>query len=157
MVNDVMLYSLIILVALGVLAAILLYFVAQKFKVYEDPRIDEVAELLPGANCGGCGFTGCRALAEAIVKAEFGRKNLSGRRRGNGQNCAPFRTCSAQIRTQDCRCSLQREFCQHSEKNQLRRRCLVRFRSQSLCRRRRLSERLSRLRRLRENLLFQRH
>ena len=70
MVNDVMLYSLVILVALGVLAAILLYFVAQKFKVYEDPRIDEVAELLPGANCGGCGFTGCRALAEAIVKAE---------------------------------------------------------------------------------------
>jgi Na+-translocating ferredoxin:NAD+ oxidoreductase RNF subunit RnfB len=65
-----MLYSLIILVSLGVLSAVLLYFVAQKFKVFEDSRIDEVAELLPGANCGGCGFAGCRALAEAIVEKE---------------------------------------------------------------------------------------
>jgi Na+-translocating ferredoxin:NAD+ oxidoreductase RNF subunit RnfB len=69
MINDVMIYSLITLVSLGILAAVLLYFVAQKFKVEEDPRIDEVAELLPGANCGGCGYAGCRALAEAIVKA----------------------------------------------------------------------------------------
>ncbi len=44
--------------------------VAQKFKVIEDPRIDLVADKLPGANCGGCGLAGCRALAEAIVKAE---------------------------------------------------------------------------------------
>lgn len=65
-----MLYSLITLVALGGISAILLYLIAQKFKVYEDPRIDEVADLLPGANCGGCGFAGCRALAEAIVKEE---------------------------------------------------------------------------------------
>ena len=69
MVNDIMLYSLITLVSLGILSAILLYFVAQKFKVDEDPRIDEVSELLPGANCGGCGYAGCRALAEAIVQA----------------------------------------------------------------------------------------
>jgi Na+-translocating ferredoxin:NAD+ oxidoreductase subunit B len=35
--------------------------------VWEDPRIDGVAELLPGANCGACGFAGCRAFAEATV------------------------------------------------------------------------------------------
>lgn len=35
--------------------------------MYEDPRIDEVEALLPGANCGGCGYAGCRALAEHIV------------------------------------------------------------------------------------------
>ena len=40
---------------LGLLLAIVLYFVAQKFKVEEDPRIDIVENLLPGANCGGCG------------------------------------------------------------------------------------------------------
>lgn len=60
------------LIALGVtglLAALLLYFVAKKFKVEEDPRIDLVQEVLPGANCGGCGFAGCRALAEACCKA----------------------------------------------------------------------------------------
>lgn len=65
-----MIYSLITLGALGGTAAVILYFVAQKFKVIEDPRIDVVEELLPGANCGGCGYAGCRAMAEAIVKAE---------------------------------------------------------------------------------------
>jgi Na+-translocating ferredoxin:NAD+ oxidoreductase RNF subunit RnfB len=38
--------------------------------VYEDPRIDQVEEALPAANCGGCGFAGCRNFAEALVKAE---------------------------------------------------------------------------------------
>ncbi|MCM1035265.1 MAG: Fe-S cluster domain-containing protein [Paludibacter sp.] len=64
------LISLIVLGVTGLLAAVILYFVAQKFKVEEDPRIDEVTEVLPGANCGGCGFAGCRALAEACVKAD---------------------------------------------------------------------------------------
>ena len=52
---------------LGAVLAVVLYFVAQKFKVYEDPRIDDVEKMLPGANCGGCGFAGCRAMAEALV------------------------------------------------------------------------------------------
>jgi Na+-translocating ferredoxin:NAD+ oxidoreductase RNF subunit RnfB len=50
-------------------AAVLLYFVSQAFKVEEDPRIDLVQAVLPGANCGGCGFAGCRNFAEACVKA----------------------------------------------------------------------------------------
>lgn len=53
---------------IGITAAVVLYFVAQKFKVYEDPRIDEVEEALPAANCGGCGFAGCRNFAESCVK-----------------------------------------------------------------------------------------
>ncbi len=69
-INEITLISVASLGAVGGLAAIVLYFVAQRFKVIEDPRIDVVAELLPGANCGGCGLAGCRALAEAIVKAE---------------------------------------------------------------------------------------
>jgi RnfABCDGE-type electron transport complex B subunit len=56
-----------VLSSLGVLLAVILYFVAQKFKVFEDPRIDETVEILPGANCGGCGYAGCRAFAEALV------------------------------------------------------------------------------------------
>ncbi len=55
---------------LALLSAVILYFVAQKFKVFEDPRIDEVAAILPQANCGGCGFAGCRNFAEALVRAE---------------------------------------------------------------------------------------
>jgi Na+-translocating ferredoxin:NAD+ oxidoreductase subunit B len=62
--------TIISLSALGILLATILYFVAQKFKVFEDPRIDEVDEVLPGANCGGCGYPGCRGFAEACVKAD---------------------------------------------------------------------------------------
>jgi Na+-translocating ferredoxin:NAD+ oxidoreductase RNF subunit RnfB len=68
-VNQVLIYSIISISSIGALAAVILYFVAQKFKVFEDPKIDDVADKLPGANCGGCGFAGCRNFAEAIVKA----------------------------------------------------------------------------------------
>jgi electron transport complex protein RnfB len=64
------LITIISLSLLAMLAAVILYFVAQKFKVIEDPRIDEVQAVLPGANCGACGFAGCRNFAEALVKAE---------------------------------------------------------------------------------------
>ena len=57
------------LVALGLIFAVVLYFVAQKFKVEEDPRIGIVESILPGANCGGCGHAGCHAFAENLVKA----------------------------------------------------------------------------------------
>lgn len=55
---------------LALVSAVILYFVAQRFKVFEDPRIDEVQAVLPAANCGGCGFAGCRNFAEALVKAD---------------------------------------------------------------------------------------
>jgi len=61
-------YTIVTLCAIGTFAAVILYFVAQKFKVYEDPRIDKVESALPGANCGGCGHAGCRAFAEDCVK-----------------------------------------------------------------------------------------
>jgi len=68
-VNQVLIYAIIAISSIGAISALILYFVAQKFKVIEDPKIDEVADLLPGANCGGCGYAGCRNFAEAIVKA----------------------------------------------------------------------------------------
>jgi Na+-translocating ferredoxin:NAD+ oxidoreductase subunit B len=68
--SQIIIYTIVTLVAIGAVAAIVLYFIAQKFKVYEDPRIDQVEEALPAANCGGCGFAGCRNFAEALVKAE---------------------------------------------------------------------------------------
>jgi Na+-translocating ferredoxin:NAD+ oxidoreductase RNF subunit RnfB len=40
---------------------------ARFLAVKEDPRVAEVDEILPGANCGGCGYAGCAAYAEAIV------------------------------------------------------------------------------------------
>ena len=50
------------------IAAIVLFAASKKFAVYEDPRIAQVGELLPGANCGGCGFPGCSGMADALVK-----------------------------------------------------------------------------------------
>jgi Na+-translocating ferredoxin:NAD+ oxidoreductase RNF subunit RnfB len=77
-VNDVVIYAVASLGTIGIAASVILYFVAQKFKVIEDPRIDEVEEALPAANCGGCGFAGCRAFAEASVKQGEEKGNLDG-------------------------------------------------------------------------------
>ncbi len=67
--NEIVLYSVLSIGSLGTLMALVLYIVAQRFKVIEDPRIDQVEDKLPGANCGGCGYAGCRNFAEEIVKA----------------------------------------------------------------------------------------
>lgn len=66
--TSTLLYTILSLSLLGGLLAIVLYFIAQKFKVQEDTRIDQVLEVLPGANCGGCGYAGCRAFAESFVR-----------------------------------------------------------------------------------------
>lgn len=67
--GTIIIYGVIALTIAGIILSLVLYLVAQKFKVVEDPRIDQVTEKLPGANCGGCGFAGCRSLAEAVVKS----------------------------------------------------------------------------------------
>jgi len=77
-VNNVLLFALLALGLLSLVAAIILYFVAQKFIVIEDPRIDRVDEVLPKANCGGCGFAGCRNFAEATIKASDKDKSIEG-------------------------------------------------------------------------------
>lgn len=64
------LYTVLSLSILGVIAAIVLFVVAKKFVVIEDPRIDIVTDALPSANCGGCGFAGCRNFAEKCVASE---------------------------------------------------------------------------------------
>ena len=56
--------------SIGAVSAVILYFVARKFNVYEDPRNAAVAEVLPGDNCGGCGFPGCTGFADACVKSD---------------------------------------------------------------------------------------
>ena len=73
-----MIFSVISLGSIGVAAAVILYFVAQRFKVIEDPKIDEVEEVLPAANCGGCGYPGCRGFAEATVKSANEFKHIEG-------------------------------------------------------------------------------
>ncbi|MCF6336191.1 MAG: RnfABCDGE type electron transport complex subunit B, partial [Spirochaetales bacterium] len=76
--DNIIIIAIIALGGLGLIAAIILYFIANKFKVFEDPKIDEVEEALPSANCGGCGFPGCRAYAEATVKSAKENGKLDG-------------------------------------------------------------------------------
>ncbi len=55
---------------LGIVLGVVLAVASKKLAVEEDPRIDEVEEMLPHANCGACGFPGCRPFAEALVKGD---------------------------------------------------------------------------------------
>ncbi len=55
---------------LTLLLALMLIVANRKLYVYEDPRIDQVEEMLPHANCGACGYPGCRPFAEALVGGE---------------------------------------------------------------------------------------
>lgn len=62
--------TVVLLSLIGVLSGVALFFVAKKFNVIENPLIDEVEAMLPAANCGGCGYPGCRKFAEALVNSE---------------------------------------------------------------------------------------
>lgn len=53
--------------SLTLLLAMMLILANKKFYVYEDPRIDKVEDMLPHANCGACGYPGCRPFAQALV------------------------------------------------------------------------------------------
>jgi electron transport complex protein RnfB len=62
--------SALVLGGVGLFFGFLIALANKKFRVWEDPRIDEVEELLPSTNCGACGLPGCRAFAEAVVSGE---------------------------------------------------------------------------------------
>ena len=67
MMMDSILQALALLGGLGVTVGIVLAAASKIFYVYVDPQILAVDDILPGANCGGCGLPGCSANAEAIV------------------------------------------------------------------------------------------
>ena len=64
------LYAVMWFAILGGVMGILLAIASKVFHVEVDERVQQISEELPGANCGGCGYAGCGALAEAIVKGE---------------------------------------------------------------------------------------
>jgi electron transport complex protein RnfB len=66
--NSILLAVIILGVVAFALAGIL-FFVSKRFSVVENPKLAEVASLLPQANCGGCGYAGCKSFAEACVNS----------------------------------------------------------------------------------------
>ncbi|MBQ3914812.1 MAG: ferredoxin, partial [Paludibacteraceae bacterium] len=69
---NVILIAVCVLGLIGLASAVILFVVSHKFAVHEDPRIAQVGEVLPQANCGGCGYPGCSGFAAACVKAADG-------------------------------------------------------------------------------------
>lgn len=65
--NEILITTLII-AGIGLVCGFALAVIARKFAVKEDPTVHAVEQALPGANCGGCGYAGCHAYAEAIVE-----------------------------------------------------------------------------------------
>ena len=62
--------AIIILGGLGLAFGAILAYASKKFAVEADDREEKILAVLPGANCGGCGFPGCGGLAAAIAKGE---------------------------------------------------------------------------------------
>ncbi len=67
--------AILVLGGVGLVLGALIGVAAKFLTVEEDPRLGEVTNMLPGANCGGCGYAGCANFAEAIV---FDGANPSG-------------------------------------------------------------------------------
>ncbi|MGI6713468.1 MAG: (Fe-S)-binding protein [Bacilli bacterium] len=65
-----MLIATVIMLGIGALLGLLLAIAAKYLAVKEDERIDAVNQLLPGVNCGGCGYPGCPGFAKALVEGE---------------------------------------------------------------------------------------
>ena len=59
--------AVLVLGCLGFIFGALLSYASRKFEVKVDPRVEKTIDLLPGANCGGCGFPGCAGFASALV------------------------------------------------------------------------------------------
>jgi RnfABCDGE-type electron transport complex B subunit len=69
-IDPLILYAVVSMLVLGVLFGLGLVLAARAFRLEEDPRVQEALDLLPGINCGGCGYAGCQAYAEAVVEGE---------------------------------------------------------------------------------------
>ena len=64
------LYAILWFAGIALVLGAMLALASIVFEVKVDPKIPEITEVLPGANCGGCGFAGCSACAEAIVRGD---------------------------------------------------------------------------------------
>lgn len=61
------LHALLILAGLSLLLGILVTIFSKILYVKEDTRVEEITKMLPGYNCGACGYPGCSGMAEALV------------------------------------------------------------------------------------------
>ena len=76
MMTSIIIWTIVVISLLGLVLAVVLYLVAEKFKVEEDPRIEQVEKVMPGANCGGCGFAEscCHPRLRGKGKSSYGSR-----------------------------------------------------------------------------------
>jgi len=65
-----MIYPIIILTILGFVLGLIIVLADKNFYIPEDTRVKQIIGFLPSANCGACGFAGCAAFADALVKGK---------------------------------------------------------------------------------------
>ncbi|MCK5450772.1 MAG: RnfABCDGE type electron transport complex subunit B [Candidatus Omnitrophica bacterium] len=65
--DNLVIASILSMAGLSIFFASVLAFADKKLKVEEDPEVDRINHLLPGVNCGACGFLSCHDFAEHIV------------------------------------------------------------------------------------------
>lgn len=64
---NMIVFSILAMLGLGLVSSILLAVASRVFFVKENPLVESAMEILPGANCGGCGYAGCEGYAKAVV------------------------------------------------------------------------------------------
>jgi electron transport complex protein RnfB len=104
--NITILSALIILGGLGLLFGAGLAVASRMFAVYKDPRVAQIEESLPGANCGACGAPGCSGFAEGVVEGKYpvngcivGGTEVAGKVAAiMGTEAGDVRTCVAVVR-----------------------------------------------------------
>ncbi len=82
--------SVLILGGVGLTFGVLIALANKKLKVWEDPRIDQIVDILPGANCGACGLAGCRAFAEGVVEGVIAPAGCTVMGEGEREELAEF-------------------------------------------------------------------
>lgn len=66
----ILMLAIVVMAGTGLVLGVVIGLFAKLFQIKTDPRIDLVIELLPGANCGGCGMAGCSDFAKAVVSGK---------------------------------------------------------------------------------------
>lgn len=69
------LWAVLVLAGLGLILGIGVAIFSKVLYVKEDTRIEDITKMLPGYNCGACGYPGCSGMAEALVNKEESNPN----------------------------------------------------------------------------------
>lgn len=94
---EAIIWSLAVIGGLGIVFGLLLGVASKKLAVKVDERVEQVRELLPGANCGGCGQPGCDGFASALVEGKASVGNCSACSAENAQKIGEILGVSVEI------------------------------------------------------------